>query len=210
MRWTYVAGMIPMTALAVAAVAGCSSNGSNGPSTTASATATGTASSASSVATPTSSPASTGSGGNSPAAASGTPSCATSDLKVKLGGSEGAAGSIYVTLDFTNVSSSPCTLYGYPGASLASSSGTEISPGASRSTTTAASLVTLDAGSTAHAVMQIADAGNYDASSCDPKPTTEIKLFPPDQTAALYVSYATSACVKQESQLSISTLQSGS
>jgi hypothetical protein len=129
---------------------------------------------------------------------------------VKLGGSEGAAGSIYVTLDFTNVSGGPCTLYGYPGASLASSSGTEVSPGASRSTTTAESLVTLDAGSTAHAVMQIADAGNYDASSCDPKPTTEIKVFPPDQTAALYVSYATSACVKQENQLSISTLQSGS
>jgi Protein of unknown function (DUF4232) len=207
MRWTYVAGMIPVTALAVAAVAGCSSSTtpSSGASASATATATGTAGGA---ATPSSSPAS-GSGGNSPAAASGTPACTTGDLKATLGSTQGAAGSIYVNLDLTNTSSSPCTLYGYPGTSLANAS-TSVSPGADRSSATPESLVTLDAGSTGHAVMQIADAGNYSSSTCGPKPTSEIKIYPPNQTAALYVTYSTSACTKSVHQLGISAVPSGS
>jgi hypothetical protein len=59
-------------------------------------------------------------------------------------------------------------------------------------------------------VMQIADAGNYSSSTCGPKPTSEIKIYPPNQTAALYVTYSTSACTKSVHQLGISAVQSGS
>jgi hypothetical protein len=204
MRWNYVAGVLPLAALAVA-VAGCSSN------TSPSASGTPTSSSSSSPTTPASSPAST----SSPAAtsgatgAAGTTSCTTNDLKVKIGGSEGAAGSIYVTLDFTNTSGSTCTLYGYPGVSLANGT-TQVSPGANRSTQTAASLVTLAAGATGNAVLQVGDAGNYPASTCGPKPTNAIQIFPPNQTAALYVPYSTSACTKSVDQLRIEVVQAGS
>lgn len=136
-------------------------------------------------------------------------SCTTSDLKVKIGQSEGAAGSIYVTLDFTNASGSPCTMYGYPGVSLANGT-TEVSPGADRSTTNAASLVTLAAGATGNAVLQVGDAGNYPSGNCGPKPTDAIKIFPPSETTALYVPYSTSACTKSVSQLRIGVVQSGS
>jgi hypothetical protein len=100
-------------------------------------------------------------------------------------------------------------MYGYPGVSLANGT-TQVGPGATRSTTTAASLVTLAPNATANAVVQVADAGNFPASTCGPKPTSAIKIYPPNQTVAVYVPYSTSACTKSVDQLRIAVVQSGS
>jgi hypothetical protein len=113
---------------AVAAAAGCGSSGSS--SAPSASSAASSASSASAPAPSTSStPASSGSTAVPPSAvASPTPSggsaagpagCATRDLQAKVGISQGAAGSVYQVIDFTNISSVTCTLYGYPGVSLA-------------------------------------------------------------------------------------------
>src|SRR5262249_18725876 len=63
---------------------------------------------------------------SSPGTATGTPAapggpapCPTRSLGLKPGLSQGAAGSVYQVLDFTNISNVTCTLYGYPGVSLA-------------------------------------------------------------------------------------------
>ena len=63
---------------------------------------------------------------SSPGTATGTPAapggpapCPTRSLGLKPGLSQGAAGSVYQVLDFTNISNVSCTLYGYPGVSLA-------------------------------------------------------------------------------------------
>src|ERR1022692_4782982 len=72
---------------------------------------------------PASSPAPT-----SPAPASSHPAaigpqpCATRSLGAKAGISQGAAGSTYVQIVFTNISGTSCTLYGYPGVSFAGGS----------------------------------------------------------------------------------------
>ena len=55
-----------------------------------------------------------------PSSAAGPTACATSALQVKLGASDGYAGGVYQTIDFTNSSGSSCTLTGYPGVSLVS------------------------------------------------------------------------------------------
>jgi hypothetical protein len=58
------------------------------------------------------------------AAAASTPRCATSGLVVWMdtqGG--GATGSIYYTLEFTNLSGQACTLHGSPGVSAVTLSG---------------------------------------------------------------------------------------
>jgi hypothetical protein len=207
MRWTYVAGVIPMAALAVA-VAGCSSSGTTTPTSGSSATSSSSPSSSTSGATSPST--SSGTGGSTQAASSGVASCTTSDLTAKIGQTEGAAGSIYVTLDLTNNSGKPCTLYGYPGVSLANGT-TEISPGASRSTTNPAKLVTLGVGATANAVLQVAQAANYPTSTCVPKSANAIKIYPPNETVALYVPYSTTACTSTAAhQLFIEVAQSGS
>jgi Protein of unknown function (DUF4232) len=211
MRWTYAAGVIPMAALAIA-VAGCGSNGTTGASSSPSNTGTSSSPSSSGGSTPTTSaasPATSAPASGGETAAAGVPSCTSNDLKAKVGQSEGAAGSIYVTLDFTNTSTGKCTMYGYPGVSLANGT-TEVGPGATRSTTTAASLITLAPNATANAVVQVADAGNYPANNCGPKPTNAIKIYPPNQTVALFVPYSTSACTKSVDQLRIAVVQSGS
>ena len=46
-----------------------------------------------------------------------TPSCTTSSLVLWAGDGEGAAGSVYRTLELTNQSGHTCVLFGYPGVS---------------------------------------------------------------------------------------------
>src|SRR5579871_6870941 len=41
--------------------------------------------------------------------------CLTKALRLAVGQQNGAAGTLYYPVDFTNVSSAACTLYGYPG-----------------------------------------------------------------------------------------------
>jgi hypothetical protein len=125
----------------------------------------------------------------------GLPSCATADLSVKLGPSQGTAGSIYVPIVFTNTGADSCTLYGYPGVSLAGGSPlAQIGAAAARSTTTPASLITLAPGAVANALLQYTEAGNYSPSTCTPTPATSLVVYPPGQTASVSVAYSTTGC----------------
>jgi hypothetical protein len=142
----------------------------------------------------------------------GVPACTTADLKVMLGVSQGTAGSIYQTIDFTNTGASNCTLYGYPGVSLAGGSPiAQIGAAAARSTTTTASLVTLAPGAVGNALLQYTEAGNYDSSTCNPTPATTLIIYPPNQTASASVPYNTQACAATGViLLHVGAVQSGS
>ncbi|MFY9928788.1 MAG: DUF4232 domain-containing protein [Streptosporangiaceae bacterium] len=196
----------PAAAAAIAliglAAAGCSSSASSSspPTATATTTVTATASApaSSSTAVPPSSPA----GG-------GAAACPTSSLQVKQTAPDGYAGGVYVTIVFTNAANSPCTLYGYPGVSLVSSSRTQLGLAAKRTTTTPVKLVTLASGASAHAQLQIVDALNFPALSCAPTKATYLRIFPPNQTAAVYLSNASSTCSKPTQTLFISPVQAG-
>ena len=54
--------------------------------------------------------------------------------------------------------------------------------------------MTLAAHATAHAWLQIAEAGNYPASSCHAVNANWLKIYPPGNTAAAYVSHAFQTC----------------
>lgn len=165
---------------------------------------------------------STAHSGAAPTAPSGSTSagstaCATSALKVAVdtAKSSGAAGSIYYPLDFTNISGSPCTLFGYPGVSFVTGpSGTLLGRAATRNPVVPAATVTLAPGTVAHATLQVAEAGNYDPAQCHPVTAHWLRVYPPDQTAALYAHFTTQACSARlphsiGSQLSISAVQPG-
>ena len=138
--------------------------------------------------------------------------CSTAALRVTLGSKEGAAaGHFYRTLDFTNISGTSCTLYGYPGVSLVSGPPyTQIGLAAKRSTSTPKKLVTLTPGATAHALLQIVDALNYPPASCGPAKATALKIYPPNQTAPVRLPNTSSGCTKPVQTLSIGTVQPGS
>lgn len=124
------------------------------------------------------------------------PGCATAALKVTLGTSNGAAGSVYLPIDFTNTGIAVCTLYGYPGVSLTGGSPlAQIGAAAGRNPQAAATVVTLaPGGGVAHATLQVTVAGNYPAGTCQPTAATTLVIYPPGQTAAASVPYATTGC----------------
>jgi len=203
---TGTAGLITLAALAT----GCSSSSSSASSLTLapssaassspSAAATASVPSAAASATPSSS-----------AAAAGAPACATRSLKATVGIAQGAAGSVYQVIDFTNISGSPCTLFGYPGVALAGGTPvTQIGAAAARSTGSSAKLVTLAAGKTANALLQITQAENYSASRCAPKASTYLQIYPPNQTTPIYLAYKSTGCSSSKvNLLTVGVVQPG-
>jgi hypothetical protein len=206
-RRAVFSGAASAAALVCLAVAGCSSSASQ-PATPTTTTVT---------ATPSASGASSGS--NTPAVSTSSPagpvssavSCATSSLNVKQGLAQGYAGGVYEVIVFTNTSNSPCSLLGYPGVSLVTGSHTQIGLAAKRSTTSGAvKLITLAPGSSANATLQIVDALNFPSSTCGPTKAAALKVYPPNQTAPVYLANTSEACTKSVQTMNIGPVQAGS
>lgn len=191
--------------IVLASVAGCSSSSSS-PSTPASSPSTSSPAAPSSNTAPATAPASS----LSPAATGPSP-CATSGLNVTLGPSSGYAGGVDQTIIFTNTSGATCTLYGYPGVSLVSAPPyTQIGLAGQRSSTTPVKLITLATGATASAVLQIVDALNFGTATCSPTKAAFLRIYPPNQTAPVYLADASEVCAQPVQTLFISAVQAGS
>lgn len=86
----------------------------------------------------------------------------------------------------------------------------QIGAAATRSTTTAAKLVTLAPGQTAYALLRVTDALNYPTSTCHPVTSAYLQIYPPNQTTPIYLPYKTKACSSTSvKQLSVSVVQPG-
>jgi serine/threonine-protein kinase len=169
---------------------------------------------------PSGTPAASGSGGAGGQAAIGP--CPTSGLKLAVdwGAGQAAAERFYVPLEFTNTSGQACTLDGYPGVALTTSTtpGSQVGAGATRLTgislgaNNPPAVVTLDPGATASATLQLVNVGVYSSGSCGPVPVSYLEVYPPGQTSAAYVPYTGyigQACSKPVYQLGISTVEAG-
>ncbi|MET8944104.1 DUF4232 domain-containing protein [Streptomyces sp. NPDC004542] len=86
-------------------------------------------------------------------ASSGPRTCTVSDLYLSMGRKEGAAGSLYWPVRFTNTSTTGCALRGYPGVSVLDTAHRQIGPAATRSGSSYSS-VTLAPGHSASAVIR--------------------------------------------------------
>ena len=192
--------------ICVATLAGCASSGSSSQPPVAGLSST--------VAAGSSAPASASS--NTPAVVAPSSSvaetaCATSALQIKLGASDGYAGGVYQTIDFTNTSGSPCTLSGYPGVSLVTGPPyKQLGVPAKRSTSTSAQVVTLAPGATANAVVQIVDALNFPSPSCEPAKAAALKVYPPNQFTAVYLPDTSYGCGKSVQIMYIAPIRPGS
>jgi hypothetical protein len=213
-------------AAAGAVLAGCAAgSSSSAPPPVSSATTSVSAASAPSSAassaaassapsTPASSaPASSGSSAHAvaPPSASGASGCATRDLQVKAGVSQGAAGSLYQVIVFTNIGNTACTLYGYPGVSLAAGTPvTQVGQAATRSPIAPPTLVTLQAGQAGNALLRVTQALNYPTATCSPKATTYLVIYPPNQTTPIYLAYSATGCASNTVKLlTVGVVQAG-
>ena len=145
------------------------------------------------------------------AGGAGAAACPTRSLSVKAGLSQGAAGSIYQVLDLSNISNATCTLYGFPGVSLAGGSPVkQIGLAAAEDHSSPRVLVTLAPGAVANALLRIVQAANFPPSRCDLKDATYLQIYPPNQTTPVYLKYKAQACAKPVQILTVSVVKAGS
>jgi hypothetical protein len=206
MTYPATAARAVLAAVAIASggvlLAACgSSGGSAAAPTTVTATATVTATPAASTAAP---PAT----GSSITPHAGPALCTTSGLSVKLGAGNGAAGSTFVPIVFTNTTGSSCTLFGYPGVSFVTGQGgSQVGSAAQRDPTQPARSIVVAAGGVAHATLRVVQAANFPAASCKPTAVSTLKIFPPGQTAPLYLAFSSRTCASTSAAVEVLFIQ---
>jgi hypothetical protein len=183
----------------------CGSSGS--PAAAPTVTKTVTATPPSSTPSP-STPAPTPTSSTTPGSA---PPCPTSALHVSTGQGDGAAGSEFVPIIFTNTSGDTCSLFGYPGVSFnteGSGGGSQIGRAADRSSLVGSQLITLVPGAAAHATLQVVNAANFPPGKCQLVMAHWLKIYPPNQTAPLYLHFNAQACASHAKTVGILNVQS--
>ena len=99
-------------------------------------------------------------------------------------------------LQLRNTGSSACTLYGYPGVSwVAGADGHQVGAAATRQADPSGTetTVTLAPGALASAPLDIVDAAVFSPSTCKPVPVRGLRVYPPGENAALFLSMPTAA-----------------
>lgn len=138
--------------------------------------------------------------------------CAATDIKVTLGKGGAAAGSYYAPLRFTNTSSSPCAIGGYPGVSyVAGADAHQVGPPAER-VEQPWQPVTLRPGEAAHATVRFLQVRNYDEAACLPTHVRAIRVYPPGETASTLVPHSGMGCTSSDipgEQLTVKPIVAG-
>ncbi|MEU9985261.1 DUF4232 domain-containing protein [Streptomyces sp. NPDC048045] len=116
--------------------------------------------------------------------------CAVNDLYLSMGRQEGAAGSLYWPIQFTNTSTSACALRGYPGVSVLDTAHRQIGPAATRSGSSYAT-VTLAPGHSASAVVRTT---NGPIGGPCLRTGTYLRVYPPASHTASLVPARWTTC----------------
>lgn len=139
----------------------------------------------------------------------GPPRCTTGELTGSLGPSEGAAGSVYVPLILTNTGKRTCALRGFPGVSyVAGDDGHQVGP-AGEWQGERGGPVRLDAGKAATAQLRLVNVQNFDDAACKPTPIRGLRVYPPGETASLFVAMEGTGCAATPpgAQITVETLK---
>ena len=137
------------------------------------------------------------SSGTASTGAASIPRCTASDLGIWLavGQGNGAAGTIYYPLEFTNLSHHTCYLYGYPGVSALGRNGNQLGSPASWGSLRGAHIVNLAPGATAHTLLAYHDAMVTTEPGCDPvNSAANLRVYPPGQRSATFAAFSFQAC----------------
>ncbi len=120
--------------------------------------------------------------------------CASSQLKVAQADQSVGAGQRYAKIVFTNTASTSCTLTGYPGVSYVAAAGAQSGNPATRTGATVHT-ITLAAHGSASATMHDSDGmGGYTPGQCKLTSVQGLRIYPPNQKAALFIPWKTQHC----------------
>jgi Domain of unknown function (DUF4232) len=137
------------------------------------------------------------------------PKCTAASLGVWVAADRGngAAGTIYYPMEFTNISHHTCSLAGFPGVSAIDRHGHQLGPAAFRDHIVAPHTVTLAPGATAHATLAYVDAV---VGTCPKpiRPAFELRVYPPDQVHATHAYWDLDVCTAKRF-LGVTAIQAG-
>jgi hypothetical protein len=121
--------------------------------------------------------------------------CTASQLSVWISPDaiNGAAGTWFYPLEFTNISKHACATGGYPGVSAIGPGGKQLGLAAGRNPLYKGKVVTIPAGGTAHALFAYGNA-EVSTSGCKPKAAAELKVYPPNSKVAIRAFFDLPAC----------------
>jgi hypothetical protein len=115
----------------------------------------------------------------------------------------------FYDLEMSNISDRACTLYGYPGVSAETQTGSQLGRAARRDGGFL-SLVTLAPGGTAHATLFIDYKGDYPASQCGPKLASGLRVYAPGDFSSMEFAFSFWGCARPgPSYLAVSTTVAG-
>jgi hypothetical protein len=119
------------------------------------------------------------------------------DLHLRIPNTKGSKkdGITYYTLDFTNTSSSTCSLSGFPYVSMVTKAGRQLGSPASHARMTVVPLVRLAPGATAHTTLAYYGGKVSGSSGCGPVATAfELRAYVAGQKRALYTALGLHSC----------------
>ncbi|NIH86112.1 DUF4232 domain-containing protein [Amycolatopsis granulosa] len=204
-------GLGVTTAALVAVLAGCGTTGTNDaqPQPAPPTTSDPTSSSSPSASAPTA----TTQPDTAASTKTGEALCKSSELKLSLGHGDAGAGTVYRPLIFTNVSNHPCVIQGFPGVSyVAGEDGHQVGPAAVRQGDKGGPF-TLNNGDSGYAEVGFVNVQNYDTVTCQPQMVRGLRVYPPQETASVFVPLQTTGCASDKipgDQLTVKTIQKGS
>ncbi|MQA07962.1 MAG: DUF4232 domain-containing protein [Pseudonocardiaceae bacterium] len=135
--------------------------------------------------------------------------CTAGTLRLDLVGGEGAAGTVYRSLKFTNSGGESCVIQGFPGVSyVTGDSGQQVGPAALREGTKGAP-ITLAPGSSASVDVGFTNVRNFAPADCRPTKVRGLRVYPPHDTAAMFVPFRTDGCASTppDPQLTVRTAE---
>lgn len=122
-----------------------------------------------------------------PAEPTGPQPCTAADIELSLGEGDGAMGSVYYPLTFTNTGADDCTLEGFPGVSyVAYGDGTQLGDSAAWEGPEAGA-VTVAPGDSASVTLREVNVHFFDESDCDPTDADGLRVYVPGETNSLYI-----------------------
>ena len=123
--------------------------------------------------------------------------CTADDLGawVAVSQLDGAAGTTYYPLQFTNLSRHACAMRGFPGVSAVDRNLHQLGRPAGRDHVIPVRTVVLAPGATAHTILGYGDVTVATAPGCHPTfRTFELRIYPPGQYRATYAAFDFEVC----------------
>lgn len=134
-----------------------------------------------------------------PASSAPVPACVTSQIHVSAGQAEGAAGTTFVPLVFTNTGAT-CALEGVPAIHAVTASRHAVGPTArSLSGGKAAVLRVLATGRAASVALGVVDTGNYPVADCHAKEAAGVEVRLGRYVAETFIPMRISVCTSRAS-----------